>query len=74
HTVIPRSVRLSEAPSFGKPISVYDKNSVGARRYDELAQEIINPQAVLNNPQADSDIAGGQMTTQLTPARPAGGE
>jgi len=65
-TVIPRSIRLSEAPSFGKPISVYDKNSVGARRYDELAQEIINPQAVLNNPPAESNITGGQMTTQLT--------
>lgn len=59
-TVIPRSVRLSEAPSFGKPISVYDKNSVGARRYDELAQEIINPQAVLNNPQTVPAISGGQ--------------
>jgi chromosome partitioning protein len=41
HTIIPRNVRLSEAPSFGKPISVYDKNSIGAKRYDELAQEIL---------------------------------
>jgi chromosome partitioning protein len=42
-TVIPRSVRLSEAPSFGKPISLYDKNSIGAKKYDELAQEVLNP-------------------------------
>jgi len=44
-TIIPRSVRLSEAPSFGKPISLYDKNSIGAKKYEELAQEILNPSA-----------------------------
>ncbi len=40
-TVIPRSVRLSEAPSYGEPIQYYDKNSKGAIAYDELAAEII---------------------------------
>ena len=40
-TPIPRSVRLSEAPSFGKPINYYDKNSKGAKAYDALAQEFI---------------------------------
>ncbi len=40
-TVIPRSVRLSEAPSFGKPIAVYDKNSIGAQKYEELTQELL---------------------------------
>lgn len=40
-TPIPRSVRLSEAPSFGKPINYYDKSSKGARAYDELARELI---------------------------------
>lgn len=39
--VIPRGVRLSEAPSFGKPIHYYDKRSKGARAYDSLAKEII---------------------------------
>ena len=39
-TVIPRGVKLSEAPSFGKPISYYDKNSKGALAYIELAKEI----------------------------------
>jgi chromosome partitioning protein len=38
--VIPRSIRLSEAPSFGKPIALYDKNSIGAQKYEELTQEI----------------------------------
>ncbi|MBP3382234.1 MAG: ParA family protein [Clostridia bacterium] len=40
-SVIPRSVRLSEAPSFGKPIGYYDRGSKGAHAYDALAQEII---------------------------------
>ncbi|MFO7959778.1 MAG: ParA family protein [Nitriliruptoraceae bacterium] len=39
-TVIPRSVRLSEAPSFGQPISVYDPASRGARAYQRLAREV----------------------------------
>lgn len=40
-TVIPRNVRLSECPSFGKPIILYDAGSRGAESYLELAQEII---------------------------------
>lgn len=40
-TVIPRNVRLAEAPSFGKPIMLYDVNSVGAKCYLTLAQELI---------------------------------
>ena len=41
-TVIPRSVRLSEAPSFGQPIIAFDKNSKGAKCYKKLANEVIN--------------------------------
>src|SRR5947207_15546969 len=40
-TVIPRTVRLSEAPSFGKTILEYDKNGTGARAYRALAEEFI---------------------------------
>ena len=40
-TVIPRNVKLSEAPSFGMPITLYDPNSKGARCYEKLAREII---------------------------------
>jgi len=40
-TVIPRNVRLSEAPSFGEPINVYDKSSRGAKAYERLADEIL---------------------------------
>lgn len=41
-TVIPRNVRLSEAPSFGLPIILYDPKSKGAECYLELAQEVID--------------------------------
>ena len=53
-TIIPRSIRLSEAPSFGKPIALYDKGSVGAQKYEELTQEILGltlKGAILGNSQ-----------------------
>ena len=40
-TVIQRNVRLSEAPSFGKPALLYDANSIGAQNYMALAEEIL---------------------------------
>lgn len=42
NTVIPRNVRLAEAPSFGKPIILYDPKSRGAESYFELAKEILS--------------------------------
>lgn len=41
-TVVPRNVRLAEAPSHGKPISEYDKWSKGARAYKSLAKEVLS--------------------------------
>lgn len=41
-SIIPRNVRLSEAPSFGQPIIIYDSKSKGAEMYMELAKEVIN--------------------------------
>ena len=40
-TVIPRNVRLTEAPGFGKPIALYDKNSMGAQKYQEFSNELL---------------------------------
>ncbi len=40
-TVIPRNIRLTEAPSFGQPIVLYDRDSLGAQKYQDLCREIL---------------------------------
>ena len=40
-TAIPRNVRLSEAPSFGKPVMYYDRGSRGSQSYDQFAEEFL---------------------------------
>ncbi len=41
-TIIPRNVRLAEAPSYGQPVTMYDSKSTGAESYRLLAEEVIN--------------------------------
>jgi len=45
-SIIPRTVRLAEAPSFGQPISVYAPASVGAHAYANLAREVLDGDGV----------------------------
>lgn len=45
-SVVPRSVRLAEAPSYGLPISAYSPSSVGAKAYEELAKELLKSDGV----------------------------
>jgi len=56
-TPIPRNVRLAEAPSFGKPILLYDPQSVGAKSYlavaEELLRRIENPSVTIEQPAAE---------------------
>ncbi|MFH1411365.1 MAG: AAA family ATPase [Candidatus Omnitrophota bacterium] len=40
-TIIPRTIKLTEAPGFGKPIALYDNESTGARKYEEVTLEIL---------------------------------
>jgi chromosome partitioning protein len=40
-TIVPRNVKLSEAPSFGKPIGLYDRHCIGSERYESLAEEVL---------------------------------
>jgi len=56
-TVIPRNIRLTEAPGFGKPIALYDKNSIGAQRYQEFANELlgVKKEAQLEEKKENSD-------------------
>ncbi|MCG8430145.1 MAG: AAA family ATPase [Candidatus Omnitrophica bacterium] len=55
-TVIPRSIRLTEAPSFGQPIALYDKDSIGAKKYAELGEELLRHHYVSAEPKAEGDI------------------
>ncbi|HJQ19773.1 MAG TPA: ParA family protein [Gemmatimonadaceae bacterium] len=56
-TVIPRNIRLAEAPSFGKPIILYDVASVGAQAYVKVAEELMR--RTVRSSQAKAAIAGG---------------
>jgi chromosome partitioning protein len=69
-SVIPRSVRLSEAPSYGEPIMTYDPGSKGAEAYQNLAKEVMNIGAVTD---ADA-VAVTHHATGPGIADPGGGE
>jgi chromosome partitioning protein len=59
-TIIPRTVRLSEAPSFGQPISAFDPSSRGAIAYDELAREVSDgSRAVVAQRELAAEVADG---------------
>ena len=53
-TIIPRNIRLSESPSFGKSIYAYDKHSRGARAYQALARCIMDRYPTTNLPEPAS--------------------
>jgi chromosome partitioning protein len=63
-TVIPRNVRLAEAPSFGKPILMYDVQSVGAKGYLAVAQELLK--------RAESGELSADVELPRGAARPVG--
>ena len=48
-SIVPRSIRLAEAPSYGLPISAYAPSSVGAKAYETLAQELLNSDGIQIN-------------------------
>ena len=61
-TVIPRNVRVSEAPSHGKPVLLYDHRCSGSQAYIHLAGEILRREEHLRAPAPDT--AGGAGTPQ----------
>lgn len=59
-TVVPRSVKISEAPSFGKPIALYDPHSRGTKCYEEITNEFLNRFGT-------STLLRGSKTTEAIP-------
>jgi chromosome partitioning protein len=57
-TVVPRNVRLAEAPSFGKPIVLYDVQSIGAQAYIAVANELMSREARAQAETTDHAVAG----------------
>ncbi len=68
-TIVPRNVRLAEAPSFGKPIILYDVTSVGAQAYMNVARELLERSASEGRPTVTPGaIPGAHETSQVTAA------
>ena len=61
-TVVPRNVRLAEAPSFGKPIVLYDVQSIGAQAYFAVADELMRRE-LASSKQLHSDIIQPSAST-----------
>lgn len=59
-TVIPRNVRLAEAPSYGLPILFYDRHSRGAKAYLALAGEVLRKHPELKQPALMDPVVGGE--------------
>jgi len=78
-TIVQRNVRLSEAPSFGKPVILYDASSKGARNYIALAREIVeanetgSENATSNDATSDDETAAstGESDTSDASTAPA---
>ncbi len=62
-TIVPRNVRLSEAPSFGKPVITYDIKSSGAEAYLSLAQEVVRSKP------ANAEVADAGQKPQVAVQR-----
>jgi chromosome partitioning protein len=72
-TIIPRSVRLSEAPGFGRPITAYDSNSKGAKAYRRFAQEFLRREAI-DVPLPETEPPGVISVGRATAANEEGGD
>jgi len=59
-SIIPRNIRLSEAPSFGKPIHIYDEHSAGAIKYLQLTRELLG-EKIVNSEVTDTETVDLQQ-------------
>lgn len=65
NTVIPRNIRLTEAPGFGKPIAIYDKNSIGAQKYEEFTNELLGVVKVIKEKKEDAIDLNSNISNEL---------
>lgn len=65
--IIPRNIRLSEAPSHGKPITVYDGTSIGAKKYRELAAEIVGTGQKVHNILNIKELGVSDASEEMAP-------
>lgn len=81
-TIVQRNVRLSEAPSFGKPVLLYDITSVGAKNYMALAREVLRrnrpdqddtPQSMQNGSKVGRNRSDRKKEREADPSAAAGG-
>ncbi|MCK4518503.1 MAG: ParA family protein [Candidatus Omnitrophica bacterium] len=66
-TIVPRNIRLSEAPSYGLPVALYDEASMGAQKYKELAEEVLESHTAISSDQKEVDersqeVSEGEQT------------
>jgi len=69
-SIIPRNVRLAEAPSFGKPIAAYDRHSKGAEAYENLAKEFLKRHSQTLSPSRErtGEAPGEGQAAETTPS------
>jgi len=63
--IVPRNVRLSEAPSYGLPILAYAPQSLGAQAYQAFAQELLSGDSLISNPQSPLSSQGAEPQAVL---------
>jgi chromosome partitioning protein len=68
-TTIPRNIRLAEAPSYGKPVVLYDPRSRGAESYRDLAAEILTRNNIESPRALERKAAGKTQPRQETKVR-----
>lgn len=79
-TVVPRTVRLSEAPGFGQPIILFDPHGLGAQSYRAVARELLKRERLRQMPPAaavsesDAPPPPAERTTPERPSEPSAGE